>query len=372
MLPKARGKPINAESFMLGRVGLVVVVTMAAPSMAEAGVVVVFPLDGRNVLPEVADSATEIVKRTIRSIAGMEVIESATVEHELGVRLTEQAQKCEYDVFCLVQLGEVFQSERMLVGHVRRVEKSSFPRPIHEGGGSGSRRERAKAPEEEYFELKLFVLDVAKASVADVLVWRVRAAIGDAVEAAARRLFSPPNVELLFEVAPPHAEVSFYGDPVSRPKSGALPFWSGSYFVRIRADGFVPFESQIRIPEGAPTTLSVQLQPDLRYVSPSKTSRTVNPFGTSSRREGGRASPQEAGAKVDVEDPASSPFANPLAWTAAGAGLVAVVIGGVIANGAQSSYNALSGERRYSPEVTHTAGEAANEREDARSRYRAG
>lgn len=328
---------------------------LSFPVDVYAAAVVVFPLDGRGVAERTAGDATARLKATLRALRSVEVIETATVERRLGVQLTEQARACEYDVFCLVEVGEILGSERIIIGHVRKPP-------------------RAESPDE--LELKLFVLDVAKASVADVLLWRVSgagAALDEAVDAATRRLFSAPNAKLAFDLSPPNAEVTFYGDPVPKTLKGPLDYWSGVYLARITADGFQPLTQRIVVEAGGPTTVKLELQPDLLWVAKPKDTKKANPFAQTSRREGSGVSAEEAGAIVErVDEDGAGGFANPIAWGLAGAGAAATVAGIIVSAGAQSDYNSLSKQDRYLPGVTLSAEQAIASRDDARSRYRLG
>lgn len=327
----------------------------SAPALARG--VVVFPLDGRGVPRETADQVTEVVKSVLRTIRTVEVLDTASVEKRLGVQLTDQARACEYDTFCLVEVGEILKSERMLVGHVRRAGKE-------------------QAPDE--LELKLVVLDVAKASVVDVLLWRLPnrdGAPADAARAATRRLFAAPDAKVIFDLTPPTAEVAFYGDPISRPKGQAFSYWSGAYYAHITADGHAPVDTRISIPEGGPTRIAIELEIDPLWVAKPKDKTKALPFTQGSRREGSGVTAQEAGAETEAEVQLAqrgSPFANPIAWTVTGAGLAAAVVGAVIAHSAQSDYNAYSGQERYVARVTGSSSDASRARDDARSAYTRG
>src|SRR5262249_3980543 len=131
----------------------------------------------RGVARETADSATNVIKKTLIG-TGVDVIDTRDVEKKLGVHLTEQAHACEYDTFCLVEVGEIVGGERLVIGHVRR-------------GG--------KEQKKDELELKLFVLDVAKATVVDTLLWRfpnVPNALEEATRSATKKLLSPPDAKV--------------------------------------------------------------------------------------------------------------------------------------------------------------------------------
>jgi hypothetical protein len=342
---------------VLARLGLraALLAALLAPGTARAGAVVIFPLDGRGVSRSTADQATDMVKRALGSVKGIEVIETAQVEKRLGVHLTEQARACEYDTFCLVEVGEILQSERMLIGHVRH-------------GG--------KEQKQDELELKLFVLDVAKASVIDVLVWKFpirEGALDEAVRAATRRLFAPTDAKVIFDITPQNAEVSFYGEPINRPKGKPFSYWSGSYDMHVGADGRVPIDQRVVIEQGGPTRISIELQPDLLWVAKPKDGKSANPFSKGSRHEGSGITAEEAGAAKQQEPSLTrSPFANIFAWSISAAGVAGVVVGVLMARSAQNDYNVLSAQERYLPDVTVTAAEAMHSREDERARYSRG
>jgi hypothetical protein len=255
----------------------------------------------------------------------------------------------------LVEVGEILQSERMLIGHVRR-------------GG--------KEQKQDELELKLFVLDVAKASVVDVLVWKVpnrEGALEAAASAATKRLFAPPDAKVALDVTPQESEISFYGELLNRPKGQLFPYWAGTYYIHASADGRVPVDLRVTIEPGGSTRIPIELQPDLLWVAKSKDTKSANPFSKTSRREGSGISVEEAGA-LKPQDPSvgRSPFANIFAWSISAAGVAGFVVGVLMARSAQNDYNALSAQERYLPDVTVTAAEAMRDRDDERSRFSRG
>lgn len=332
---------------------LFVLAGLAWPAIGRAERVVVFPLDARGVAYDTASAATTAALETIRATPKVQVIDPATVEREIGVDLTEQAQACDYDVFCLVEVGEVLQTEKILIGHVRLL--------------SGQKREE--------HELKLIVLDVAKATIVEVLIWKLpidRGGLLDAARAATKRLFAEPDAQVVLDVQPPEAKVYFYGDLVPRPADGsAFPYWSGTYLASVEAEGFQPKELRIVIPAGAKQTrIPIELAPDLLYV-PEKGRPEAEPFAKTSRRQGSGVSAQVVGA-VDTDDDSGLILTTPWPYITAAVGVAAGVAGAVLMSNAQGSYNDLSAQPRYSPGVTVTADEAINRRSEARSRYRIG
>jgi hypothetical protein len=332
------------------------VFSLAAP--AWAGRVVVFPLDARAVSEASAKAATERVVATLRGIPELKVIEPKSVEQKLGVDLTDQAQACDYDVFCLVEVGEILQVERMLIGHVRRPEGKD---------ASG-------------LELKLIVLDVAKAVIAEVLIWRIpdNAVAGwqDAVEAASRRLFSPPDALVDLALDPGNARLSFYGEPVQPPAPGQpLRFWSGTYYARVESPGYHALEVKVVIPTNTRTRVPLSLEPDPLYVPPDRRpkDKSTQPFDRTSRREGSGVSAQDVAVKApEAEDPLTAALTNPIPWVVAGGGAGLIVLGSVVMSGAQANYNELSGQARYAPGMTATVDVAIQARDDSRGSYTLG
>lgn len=319
-------------------------------SLGIARPVVLFPLDARGVALDTAEHATALVKKTLLSIPKTEVIETKDVEKKLGVHLTEQARACEYDVFCLVEVGEILQSDLMVIGHVKRG---------------------AREPIDGELELKMFVLDVAKAVVIDTLVWKIPGgkdhALDDAVDAATRKLFSPASVAITFEVSPKNVEIVAYGDPWPKPKNGVLNFWPGTYHTVIRAEGYQAVEQKIIVPQGFEKwTLRLELQPDLLYTGKPK-SKEVTPFDKASRREGSGVSALDVPTDVN-RNTGSSPFLNPIAWGLTGTGVAGVVIGFFVARSAQGEYNDYAKEDRFLI-TTPSASTAKMVRDSAESRY---
>lgn len=346
---------------MVGRLALCTALglfVLGQAGTALAARVVVFPLDARAVSEASARVATERVVATLRGITDLKVIEPKSVEQKLGVNLTEQARSCNYDVFCLVEVGEILQVERILIGHVRRPEGKD---------SSG-------------LELKLIVLDVAKAVIAEVLIWRLpdSAAAGwqDAVEAAARRLFSAPDALVDLVLDPANAKLSFYGEPINVPAAGQpLRLWSGTYYARVESPGYHPLEVKVVVPPNTRTKVPLTLEPDPLYVPPDRQpkDKLAQPFERTSRREGSGISAKEVGVKAEeAEDPVSSALTNPIPWVVAGGGVGLVVLGSVVMSSAQGNYNELSGQARYAPGMTATVDVAVQVREDAQSSYTLG
>jgi hypothetical protein len=323
---------------------------------ARAEKVVVFPLDARGVEPGLTLEGTRAVLARLRRVRGVEVVDPETGKAELGVGLTQQARACEYDVFCLVEVGELLEAERVLIGHLSR------PLPTD-------------ARADEGLELKLIVLDVSRATITEVLLWRVPdldpSALVDAARAAVSRLFAPKDVELIVALTPPEARISLYGEQLSLPEGGRVPFWSGVYHALVTAPGYQPERARIPVMPGeGPVRVAVTLEPDPLYVA--EVTGPVKVFEQDSRRLGSGASAQTVGAVPSPDEAPTPAYQSLPPWLVAGAGVGMVALGSVLMQGAQSRYNDRAAERRYISGETFTADVAIRERDENRTRYRAG
>lgn len=326
------------------------VATLVGASASASAAVVVFPLDPRGVAIGTSAEGTKSILKTLRAVPRLEVIEPKTVAKQLGVDLTEQARKCEYDVFCLVEVGEIMSADHLLIGHIRQR-------------GEGDDRR---------YEMKLIVVDVLKASITEVLIWNVtpsEQALIEAAESASRRLFAPPDVRVEWKLEPPETRILLYGDPYAPDRRGPVDFWSGAYEVRFEAEGYKPVEKRVVIPKKRGTVVvDIEMNPDLLYVK--KRSGKVNPFDKSSRRIGSGVSAAVAGAAEEEEE--YNAFLNPFAWGVVTVGAALSAVGIVVMSGAQSSYNDLSQQERFQKGVTVTAEVAIRAREDDAGTYRTG
>lgn len=335
------------------RAALLIALVLSAGT-ARAASVIVFPLDARGVSYDTADTATKWALETIRMSSGAEVIEPSRVEREIGVKLTEQARACDYDVFCLVEVGEILQGDKMLVGHVRLVT-----------GKEGDRH-----------ELKLIVLDVSKATIVEVLIWKLPAvhagALEHAVRAATKRLFAKPDALVSIDLSPENARLSFFGDPVQLPKDGSpLPYWSGTYYALVEAEGYHSKELRVAIPKSeAATRIPIELEQDPLFV-PERGQKKTQPFARASRREGSGATADVVGAVPEDHGPKPI-LLTAWPWVTAAVGIGLGVGGTFLTTSAQSTYNDLSTQERYRAGVTVTADVAIDRRDDARMRFRTG
>ena len=327
---------------------LVVAATLVAtPAVAQ---VVVFPLDARSVPPALSQRTTSAVLRALDGIERLQVIDPKTVEKRLQVSLTDQAQACQYDVFCLVEIGEILETATVLLGHIQF---------------------KADATETPY-ELKLVVLDVDRAAIAEVLIWRIAGpeALSAAAYAAGRRLFAPQDAQVKVTLEPPQAVVSLYGDPQTLPRGGPWSMWAGEYALTVEAEGYLPVARAWKVEPGA-NELNITLESDPLYVRPKTPVTPPEPFALPSRRTGSGVTARDVDVGVKATGPRSR-FARPLPWITAGVGLAAVVTGSVLMATAQSDYNALANEVRFSPVETTQAFVAAPERDDLNARYQLG
>ncbi|CAN0576105.1 unnamed protein product, partial [Laminaria digitata] len=93
----------------------------AASSTASAARVVVFGLAPRGIDAATVKQGTDSMLETLRGLSGVQVIDPKTGKARLGVDLVEQARACEYDVFCLVEVGELLEGQQILIGHLSRL-----------------------------------------------------------------------------------------------------------------------------------------------------------------------------------------------------------------------------------------------------------
>jgi hypothetical protein len=328
------------------------VASLLLSQVAVAAKVVVFGLDPRNVSAETTAQGAQRLLTTLAKLPGLTVIDPQTAKARLGVDLVQQARACEYDVFCLVELGELLDADTLLIGHLSR------PAPTDPDADLG-------------LELRLMVLEVASASTVDVLLWRVQdlnsKALAQACDAGARRLFGPPDIKVQFVLTPPNAQLHLYGEPVElSPKGAPIPYWSGTYDAIVRAEGYEPRQVRIRLKKGKATlTVPLELEQDPLWVG----ERASKPelFDRPSRSSGLGT--------LNLETPAvpqPSLLHRLLPWGLGGGGVVVSALGGFLMQQAQASYNTRAGEIRYQSTVTLPAAAAVKERDAAQGKHRIG
>jgi hypothetical protein len=313
------------------------------PSTAAAKQVAVIPLEAQGTSYEAARSATQQIVSALSTLPGVKAI-SPEAALQLGLDLGEQARSCRKEIFCLVQVGEAVGADHVLVGDLARTERGAEV-------------------------LRLLLIDVVKAAMVDSLRWVLPErsnALADAIPTALRNLIAHPDARLILEITPPDAELRLYGEPADQPFGKDVPFWSGTYYADVRREGYEPREVRIQIPKGGPTRVVVALVPDPLFVAPRAQKRIDPP------KEEPRPPTQVPGEiippPVDHTPAGPSPFANVYAWGLVGAGGAAGVIGALLMSGAQSDYNALSGQTRFSGE-TDDAATAQQTRDSASSRF---
>ena len=297
-------------------------IAVAATAQTAAAQVVVFPLDPRGVDPVVAQRATDAVLAALSKVEGLPVIDPQTVERQLGLDLTVRARQCQYDVFCLVEIGEILETSTVLLGHVqRRLGDETLP-----------------------FELKMVVLDVDRAAIAEVLIWRMADAVAltAAAGTAGRRLFSPRDANVTVRIEPPDATVRLYEEPQTMPRAGPWSTWSGTYRLRVTAEGYLPVDRAWAVPPGE-SALRLSLEPDPLFVRPvirsERPAPSASPFDDDVDARTLRIPPQRQ---------TPSRFSRPWPWITTGTGVAAAVAGTVLMALAQADYNDVAEEARFS------------------------
>lgn len=335
---------------MMVRLALVLSLLSSFFAAKAEAQVVVFPLDPRGVSVDTAEVATDAVVDALRAIERLQVIDPTAVEARLNVDLTRQARACEYDVFCLVEVGEILQTATVLLGHVSRRPGESA----------------------ESYELKLVVLDVDRAAIAEVLIWRLRdlTMLDAAATAAGRRLFAPHDAQVDLRIDPPTATVRLYADPQVIPRSGRWAMWSGEYRLRVEAEGYLPVERAWILAPGE-SVLTVALDPDPLYVRPVVRAAPVQPFDEPSRRLGSGATARDVGAVKTKVEPRSR-FARPWPWITATLGMIAAGAGIAVMVTAQNDYNEVADEVRFTAPDTTRSDLARQVRDDANFRHQVG
>jgi hypothetical protein len=315
------------------RLPLALALLALGPGAARAAQVAVVPLEASGVPGPAAEAATAELAAELEAVDNVEVLDLERVGRRLGVDVLRRARSCERDLFCLVEVGEVLRADRVVFGRL--------------GRGRGASE----------VSLDLTMIDVAAASEARRLAWRVpdlfEGALSDALRAAARRLVASPDARLLLDLSPPDARVEVYGEALARPPGATqIPFHAGNYYVRVSAPGYRAMDLRLVVPRGPdPVPLYATL-------APSSPAAPLAPALT------GGASPPPV--------PRAPAFRRPLAWVGVGLGVAAAVAGGAGMGAAQAGYDELSAQVRYTPGVTLPASVAARERDDLAGRHELG
>jgi hypothetical protein len=312
-----------------------------------------------------APRLTRVLLDALRNAADVQVLDARRVEAEVGLGLADRARRCNRDLLCLVQLGEVANADRIFL-----TELSEDPRGD--------------------FVLRALVIDVARASMVDTLRWttpgepRVLEQVG---ELLVRHLFARPDAQVVLDVEPHDATLELFGEVASLALGAQIPLWSGTYYARVSRPGYESRALKFSVPPGGPTRVTIPLAPDPLYVGPQVA--LPAPSG------GGSAAPKDS--RTTMPDPRPPPTATlptvpttplgpggrPMAsrpfaartWVALGVGALgagAVAAGAVQLAAAQSSYNALAEEPRFDGGLTTSVGGARAAREDAEARYGVG
>ncbi len=314
--------------------------------------IVVFPFDAREFNPFRAKEAEQEFMSAMGRIEGLQIIESDVLARELGADLSTEARACNNDVLCLVQLGEILGAERLLLPRLREGDNDTDV-------------------------LQIVVVDVQAAKLRDSLTWEIPSRIGmfsSAVAAAARHLFGLPDARLLVNVQPKDARLFVFGEEVGAPPyTQEIAFWAGSYVATVERRGHAKKSFRLDVKAGGVTKVDVQLVPDPSYVEETPDGRAVKVRGGSTRSGSGTGD-ETITAKTEREvptSPAVKALMNPWAWGLVVTGGLGLGVGGAVMASAQSDYNALSIQTRYSGRTTDV-GTARDLRDQAASSHQLG
>jgi hypothetical protein len=317
------------------------VLVAPAASRAAPTRVVVLPIETKGGKNSQQKVYTSYVMKALAGVGGIQALEARAVSK--GFDAASQAAQCGTDVFCLVQIGEAVEADRLIIGHVRRD-----PGKLD--------------------ELRLSLVDVVKSSMIDTLKWDVpprEGAMEEAVYAGTRHLIIKPDVRIAIDLEPKDALITLYGERVgSPPYPPELPYWSGVYYGRITREGYEPKEVRIDILPKQTTRVAIELDQDPLYVR-------VAPTDPDRGRRTEPRPPPRTGGTVETAPSPPSPLANPYAWGIVAVGVGGTVAGGMIMKSAQDSYNQASGEARYLG-ATRPSSTAIKLRDDARNNFSLG
>lgn len=311
-----------------------------APAVAHGRTVVAFPVTTKAMPDDVARGASKLIVDIVQSLGGIEIVDSATAKKSLDVELSEQAGECADDILCLAQIGEILDAQLLLLASIKRTLSGVDV-------------------------LRLSVVDVAKATLIDTVKWDVPTrpgALDDAIAAAVRRLLVPPDATLILDVFPGDAKIELYGESLKRRAPGTpVPFWSGVYYGRASRAGYESADVFVDVRKSSTARVRLELESDPLWVDPSR---------PRAREES--TTPVAAAGDEPPPPPTRSPFANWIAWSVVAVGAGASVAGGVIMTGAQSDYNDVAGEIRFTPDMTKPAQDAVAVRNQARDSFSLG
>lgn len=331
-----------------------------APGAASAVEVLAPPVEAPTMMTGpralLAPRLTRVLLEALRNAADVQVLDARRVEAEVGLDLADKARRCNRDLLCLVQLGEVSNAERIFL-----TELSEDPRGD--------------------FVLRAVVIDVARASMVDTLRWtmpgepRVLEQVG---ELLVRHLFARPDAQVVLDVEPRDATLELFGEVASLALGAQIPLWSGTYYARVTRPGYEPRALRFSVPPGGPTRVAIPLSPDPLYVGP-KPALPTSSSGAPTIIQDPRPSPPPSAALPTVPTTPVGPGARatprPIAartWVALGIGALgagAVAVGAAQLVSAQSGYNALAEEPRFDGGLTTSVAGARAAREDAEAQH---
>ncbi len=326
--------------FGLAAVACFGVLLAARPLWAAPTRVVVLPVRVEGVVEESPAHLLRALRETLRGLPGVKLVEAEDAKALLGAPLAERVNACAFELYCLVELGDILEADRMIS-------------PVVLAGVSAG----AFDPQ----TLRFKIIDVPAVKFGATLKWQISAGsqtvIRHAVWAAMRRLFLPPDTRVRWVLSPEGAELRVYGEPVAVQAGKPMPFWSGVYEVEAEANGYESSVQQIEVlPGNTVREVSVRLR---RVVA------TPAPAGLLGHGLGA----QSSGAPPEPTGP--SLFIRTVPWIVAG-GAMAVGAGGVfLMKSAQDDYNAVAQEMRFGPDAVR-ASAASDARDSAKSKHRLG
>ena len=315
------------------RLLIFVFMMIGTPALAQERVLLL-PLEYIE-LPPIASLENDLEK--ILDGKSIKVINAQEISTRLGIDLREQRNRCEGDLLCLVQVGELLEATRLVVATLKKGQGKTDT-------------------------LQVKVIDVARASLVDNLRWDIQPNLDrarEAIFAGMKQLLIPPDTITVFEVEPADAVVLVYGRRTSDLKFGTpMPFWSGTYWIRVEHPGYEPRELQVTLRPGDTSKVDLKLELDPLYVQPH--SRPNLPLTASPTAE--RSMHRKKA------------FQNMWAWMAVGSGAIAMAGGGAFMFIQQQQYNELAGESRQFSNTAMITGavEASARRDELTDNFRVG
>ena len=332
----------------------------AAKGWAKNPKILVLPVGSEGFAAEVLPGATRAIIEALRLRSGFDVV-GPSEAREQKINLYQQGRACGEDVFCYVEIGNIFGSEGVLVVSVEEEQPLTL------------------------CVLELNRLDVRTATVLGKVVYRFQPSeLEDVSALGARRLFTPPDARILFDGVVPGLSAKFYGEVVPFSRDEALLWWSGRWRIELSAPEHSTEIKLVRVRSGEDTILSAELRPrpiradKLRSDKFAENGESIKHSGVAEVLEKDGAAKDITRAGFDAEGQLRDDvvriaplkpvrrrhwLARPLPWLVTGLGAAAVVGGTTAMVDAQSRFNALAGESRFDPQAA--SAEVAREQRDA-------